>query len=190
MARNPQCISGNTLLLNVSQDKKYLSRKNQQWPWKKSRPKKKSGKCYFMLSLSVICLFNFLIYWFKHLLYVEQTGLQNMPCEIFLSTLLLSTTGHTVFPQLSDAVIMMKGDEATLCTFSKNRNTIGPMCLWNVIASANRNSDMKSPSSKHRHGFELTSKNWRGLSEVHWNADILWCSSDWLLDIHILLTIS
>lgn len=56
MARSPECIMGNTLLLNVSQDKRYLSRIYQQWPWKKSRPQKKSGKCNFNLSLSVISL--------------------------------------------------------------------------------------------------------------------------------------
>ena len=57
MTRSPQCISGNTLLLNVSQDKKYMSRTDQQWPWKNIWPKKKIRQVLFLIFNLAICIF-------------------------------------------------------------------------------------------------------------------------------------
>lgn len=58
MARNPRCIAGNALLLNVSQDKKkYLCRTHQEWPGKKIWPKKRIRQVLFKFSFFSLLLF-------------------------------------------------------------------------------------------------------------------------------------
>lgn len=62
MVRNPLCISGNTLLVSVSQGKKYLSRTYQHWPWKKVHTKEKLRQVTFnIVCVRLICLISLII---------------------------------------------------------------------------------------------------------------------------------
>lgn len=74
MVRNPRCVSGNTLLVSVSQGKEYLSRIYQDWPWKKVHTKEKLRQVTFnVFCVRLICLISLIIGGLMELLQLFNT---------------------------------------------------------------------------------------------------------------------
>lgn len=100
MVRNPRCISGNTLLVSVSQGKKYLSRTYQHWPWKKVHTKEKLRQVTFnVFCVRLICLISLIIDGFMDLL----------QCSTWTRTEAYyyhgNTAGHWFSSSLSDVIM-------------------------------------------------------------------------------------
>lgn len=127
MAQSLQCVLGNTLPLNVSQDKKYLSRTYQQWPWKKSRPKKKIRQVLF------------------HVIFVNHTSIYFPPSLFQLVTIQDCNTFHVKCWQkhFIDIKAQVLSKQCLLNCQCQMQwavpSLIKRVLLWNIITSANRN---------------------------------------------------